>query len=72
MTPLFFDENEKGTNCVFHSIFSSPSWSQFYKTFYVRDKLERLLLASLTSLDYSLRIGPGAYLRVEHVKGSSL
>jgi hypothetical protein len=31
-----------------------------------------LLLANLTSLNYSLRVRPGAYLRVKHVKDYSL
>ncbi len=51
-------------------------WGKCYKTFYGRklriNKLERLFLASLSSLVYSLRSRPGAYPRVKLLKGVSL
>ncbi len=56
----------------------SLSWGQSYKTFYGRNltdfriKLECLSLASLSSLVYCLWVSLGAYLRVDHLKGSSL
>ncbi len=34
-----------------------------------RNKLERLCLASLSSLAECLRVRPGAYPRIEHLKG---
>ncbi len=37
-----------------------------------RNKLECLSLASLSSLFYCLRVRPGAYSRVDHLKGSLL
>jgi hypothetical protein len=36
-----------------------------------RNKLERLLLASLSNQAYCLRARPGAHNRVEHLKGVS-
>jgi hypothetical protein len=38
----------------------------------VHRKLERLSLASLSSLVYCLWVKPGAYHSVEHQKGTSL
>jgi hypothetical protein len=69
---LFLMKTKKEQIAFYILFFSYPSWDQFCKTFYVRDKLERLLLVSLTSLDYSLRVRSRAYPRVDHVKGSSL
>jgi hypothetical protein len=37
-----------------------------------RDKLDCLLLVSLSRLVYCLWVRPGAYARVEHLKGASL